>query len=67
MNALGAVDPLSSIVTLQQDSLQQQAGIAVMKQQIKADRTLMDMLDAASQTVEAAPAPGTGTKVDIRA
>lgn len=67
MSTIGPVDPLSSIVTMQQDALQQQVGIAVMKQQITAERSLLSMLDTASQNVEAAPAPGTGTKVDVRA
>ncbi|WP_460450725.1 putative motility protein [Alsobacter sp. SYSU BS001988] len=67
MNPIGAFDPLSSIVTLQQDSLQQQVGIAIMKQQITAERSLLEIVDAASQAVEASPAPGTGTRVDIRA
>ena len=67
MTSLSPVDPLSSIVTLQQDALQQRAGIAVMKQQHEAEQTLVAMLDTAAQTVQAAPAPGTGTQVDIRA
>ncbi|WP_406855080.1 putative motility protein [Alsobacter sp. KACC 23698] len=67
MSAIGPVDPLSSIVTLQQDALQQRVGVAVMKQQIDAERMLVSMLDSASRTVEAAPAPGTGTRVDLRA
>ncbi|GGH31176.1 hypothetical protein GCM10007036_42190 [Alsobacter metallidurans] len=67
MSTIGPVDPLSSIMTMQQDALQQQVGIAVMKQQITAERSLLSMLDSASQAVEAAPAPGTGTKVDVRA
>ena len=67
MTTLSTVDPLSSIITLQQDAIQQRATIAVMKQQNKAEQELVSMLDTAAQAVEAAPAPGTGTRVDVRA
>jgi len=67
MNAIGPIDPLSSIVTLQQDAVQQRAGIAVMKAQAQAEQTLVQMVDDASRQVEAEPPPGVGTRVDVRA
>jgi hypothetical protein len=62
MTVSGPADLAACAVSMQQDLVRNRVSLAMVKQDNQAQRQLVDMID---RTLRAAPASGTGEKVDL--
>ena len=62
MTVTGSADTATQVLAMQQQALQGRMATAMLRRQAQEQQQFASMLDAA---LKAAPAPGTGTRVDL--